>query len=101
FHETTRLEIRKAIFDAAPHRSPGPSKIPAIALRWTWDTIPDEVFELLSKCVRVGHHPCIWHDSIVVALRKPGKKDYTLPRAYRLIQLLDCLGKVLKRLQAQ
>ncbi|GBE90187.1 hypothetical protein SCP_1900360 [Sparassis crispa] len=30
-----------------------------------------------------------------------GKKDYTLPRAYRLIQLLDCLGKVLKRLQAQ
>ena len=29
-------------------------------------------------------------------LRKPGKKDYNIPSAFRLIALLDTLGKILE-----
>lgn len=101
FHEVSQSEVRSAIFDAAPQKVPGPNKIPAVALQWAWETVESEVFSLIAGCIRVGHHPEIWHESIAVALRKPGKPDYTLPRAYRLIQLLDCLGKVSEQLQAR
>ncbi|KZT71177.1 hypothetical protein DAEQUDRAFT_724551, partial [Daedalea quercina L-15889] len=88
FVELTKYECRQAIFDAAPHKAPGPNGVPAVALRWAWEAAGEEMFALMSACVRAGHHPSIWHESIAVALRKPNKKDYSQPRSYRLIQLL-------------
>lgn len=43
----------------------------------------------------------MWRKTIAVALRKPGKADYSNPRAYRLIQLEECLGKVLEAIIAR
>ena len=34
-------------------------------------------------------------------LRKPSKPDYSDPKAYRVISLLNCLGKVSERILAQ
>lgn len=42
----------------------------------------------------------MWRKAIAIALAKPKKPDYSNPRAYRLIQLLDCLGKVLEKVVA-
>jgi retron-type reverse transcriptase len=36
----------------------------------------------------------------VIALAKPRQTDYSDPRAYHLIQLLECIGKVLKEIMA-
>jgi hypothetical protein len=36
----------------------------------------------------------------MIALPKPGKTDYSEPRAYRLIPLLECIGKVLEKIMA-
>lgn len=59
------------------------------------------VFILLSKCASAGYHPrLVWRSAIAIALRKSGKDNYSLPRSYRLIQLLECLGKVLESIQA-
>ena len=58
------------------------------------------MFHLICLCTRMGYHPKEWHTSIAVALQKP-KRDYSLPRSYRLIQLLEVLGKVLECIQAQ
>jgi hypothetical protein len=44
--------------------------------------------------------PKIWHITIAIALLKPGKTDYSEPRAYHLIQLLECIGKVLEKIMA-
>ncbi|KZT33613.1 hypothetical protein SISSUDRAFT_960967, partial [Sistotremastrum suecicum HHB10207 ss-3] len=52
-------------------------------------------------CGNVGYHPKIWREAVAVALQKPLKPDYSMPRAYRLIQLLDCLGKTLEKIQAR
>lgn len=49
----------------------------------------------------MGFHPHLWRKTIAVALRKPGKTDYSDPRAYRLIQLEECLGKVLEAVMAR
>src|SRR5260370_3058578 len=48
----------------------------------------------------MGYHPKDWCTSIAIALQKP-KRDYLLPRSYRLIQLLEVLGKVLECIQTQ
>jgi hypothetical protein len=34
-------------------------------------------------------------------LKKPGKPNYALPKAYRVIALLNCLGKLVERLLAK
>src|SRR5258708_30844826 len=47
----------------------------------------------------MGYHPKDWQTSIAVTLQKP-KRDYSLPRSYQLIQLLEVLGKVLECVQA-
>ncbi len=46
-----------------------------------------------------GYHPKIWCTLIAVALQKPNR-EYSKPRSYRLIQLLEVLGKTLERVQA-
>src|SRR5258708_38756785 len=58
------------------------------------------MYHLIRLCARMGYHPREWRTSIAVALQKP-KRDYSLPGSYRLIQLLEVLGKVLEWVQAQ
>ena len=38
--------------------------------------------------------------AITVVIPKPGKPSYSVPRAYRPIQLLECMGKVLEKIVA-
>jgi ribonuclease HI len=47
-----------------------------------------------------GHHPRQWKVGIGIILAKPNKEDYTIPKAYRIIALLNCLGKVLEKILA-
>ena len=46
------------------------------------------------------YHPLQWQRAIAIALKKPNKPDYTQPRAYHLITLLECMGKLLEKVVA-
>lgn len=59
------------------------------------------VKSLMEKCTQAGYHPKPWRKAIAVALKKPNKPNYSNPRAYRLITLLECLSKVLERIIAK
>ncbi|KDQ60525.1 hypothetical protein JAAARDRAFT_125709 [Jaapia argillacea MUCL 33604] len=50
----------------------------------------------MDRCLTKGYHPKLWWRAIAVALHKPKKPDYSIPKVYRLIQLLKCLGKILE-----
>jgi hypothetical protein len=39
----------------------------------------------------------VWRRAAIAVVPKPGKKDYSLPKCYRLIALLECLGKLLEK----
>ena len=93
-------EILNALHAANPHKTPGPSQIGFDILRWAWEANRDIFISLITTCANNGYHPQIWRRSIAIALRKPGKPDYSEPRAYRFIQLLECLGKVLEKTMA-
>ena len=94
-------EVRRAIFSPNQHKAPGPSQINNMILRWAWSANPVPIYLLISRCANVGYHPQIWRKTVAVALRKPKKPNYSNPRAYRLIQLEECLGKVLESVIAR
>jgi Reverse transcriptase (RNA-dependent DNA polymerase) len=51
----------------------------------------------------LGTHPQAWKAAKGIILRKPGKPkaDYGLVRSYRVISLLNCMGKVIEKLVAE
>ena len=56
---------------------------------------------LIRRCLANGYHPLQWRRAIAIALKKPNKPDYTQPRAYRLITLLEYMGKLLETVVAR
>ncbi|KAJ6504541.1 hypothetical protein DFH09DRAFT_1335176 [Mycena vulgaris] len=51
---------------------------------------------VLEAGLRLGYFPASWRIFLTVALRKPGKSDYSIPGAYRPIAEEECLGKVVE-----
>ncbi|KAI0949613.1 hypothetical protein AcW1_010370 [Taiwanofungus camphoratus] len=98
--QVTKEEVQNAIYDQGADKAPGISQNPFRGIRWAWEVTSDTIAALMHHCVKAGYHPKAWRKAIAVALPKPRKPDYTNPRAYRLIQLLECLGKVLERIVA-
>ncbi|KAJ7693986.1 hypothetical protein B0H16DRAFT_1232953, partial [Mycena metata] len=101
FEDATVDEIREAIFDASTNTAPGYSQVSYKVIHWAWGTAESVIVTVLRKCLRNGYHPREWRKAIAVALRKPRKPNYSNPRAYRLIQLLECLGKILEKIVAR
>ncbi len=100
YQEVMKQEVCDALFTAAPMNAPGLTSMTGKAYQWTWLVLEEEMYHLIWLCARMGYHPKEWHTLIAVTLQKP-KRDYSLPRSYHLIQLLEVLGKVLECIQAQ
>jgi retron-type reverse transcriptase len=49
---------------------------------------------LIQGCTRMESHPCTWKTAKGILLCKQSKPTYTMAKAYRVISLLSCLGKV-------
>jgi hypothetical protein len=56
---------------------------------------------VLSGIMISGHIPPCLKDSYTLAIKKPGKKDYSLPNAYRPIALENALAKILEKILAE
>ncbi|KAL4080594.1 hypothetical protein J3A83DRAFT_4082858, partial [Scleroderma citrinum] len=97
----TYTDICNGIFLPNCFKAPGPSQTTYTALRWAWKMDATPIYLLISHCANTGYHPRIWQCTVAVTLHKPNKPDYSNPRAYWLIQVEECLGKVLEHIQAQ
>jgi len=76
--------------------APGDDRISADILKvfWQWDQ--QRISQLVRACIRTGYHPKIWKTVKGVVIPKPGKPDYAKVRAYRVISLLDVIGKLVE-----
>ena len=63
--------------------------------------IPDCFYSVYSILINKGYHPEVWKQATGFILKKPKKPDYSQPKAYRVISLLNCLGKVSERILAK
>ena len=66
-----------------------------------FQAIPDTFLKVYGPLIDKGYHPKCWRQATGAILAKPGKPDYSIPKAYRIISLLNCLGKVSERILAR
>jgi ribonuclease HI len=103
WHQQIRThKVQKALFSQATKKAPGPDKLNFRALRllWSWDA--PRVTALVRQCARLGLHPRPWKTARGVILRKTGNnRNYSLANSYRVICLLNCMGKVVEKLATE
>jgi hypothetical protein len=90
-------EVREALFTQSVKKAPGLDGASFKALRLLWGWAEERIVALVRGCIRKGYHPCAWKTAKGVLLRKQGKPTYAVAKAYRVISLLSCLGKVVER----
>jgi hypothetical protein len=81
--------------------TPGPDQITQEIIQRAYKAIPDFFYKLYSSLINTRYHLTCWRQATGAILKKPGKPDYSSPKAYRVIVLLNCLGKISERILAQ
>jgi hypothetical protein len=96
----TTAEIERAVRRAPPNNAPGADGISNGILHQMLEILLPSLLKLFNPCLEQGYCPAHFKDTITVVLRKPGKDDYTQPKAYRPIALLNTLDKALEAIIA-
>ena len=97
--ELNDKEIKEAVF-SSKGTAPGPDTIGGLLIQKTYLAVPSMLNKAYKALFAKGYHPLAWRSSIGVILPKPGKRDVCDPKSYRIIALLNCLGKVLEKIFA-
>ncbi|KAF6525599.1 hypothetical protein HZS61_011394 [Fusarium oxysporum f. sp. conglutinans] len=97
---TTR-EIEEAIEESSPFKAPGPDGIANKALHIASPWIKHHLTKIFNQSLALGYYPEHFRQSTTVVLRKPGKDNYTVPKAYRPIALLNTTGKIMEAVIAK
>lgn len=92
----TEDEVKTMITNARSDTALGTDDITNRLLQLAAEILSPILTNLFNKCLLSGYCPQHFRESKTVALRKPGKDDYSDPRAYRPITLLNTLGKALE-----
>lgn len=98
--DITYRELEKAIKKLKAGKAPGPDGVTNQALKAGATLLIPLWLPIMNDAMRRGIHPQAWKESITVALRKPGKGDYSQPKAYRPIALLNTMGKLMESVLA-
>jgi ribonuclease HI len=99
--EITMEEVERAIFKSNPWKAPGADGIPAMVWRQVWPVASKWIYHIFKCSLQEGVIPQQWRNARIIPLRKLGKPDYTVAKAYRPISLLSTLGKALEALVAE
>jgi len=96
----TDEDIRMALFDQSVKKAPRLDRLgfKAIRLLWEWDS--QRIINVVKSSFGLGIHPRVWKEAKGVVIAKPNKPDYGVAKAYRVIRLSNCLGKVVEKLAA-
>ncbi|CAM9926573.1 unnamed protein product, partial [Heterosigma akashiwo] len=87
----TMFELRRG-----GYKTPGPDMIIGRVLKECIDEVAPHLASVTNACRDLGYFPRGWKVEDGVAHAKPGKKDYTLMKAYRLLALLCAASKILE-----
>jgi hypothetical protein len=94
-------ELFDLLRTTANKSAPGTSGISWSLLKKGWGAVKDHLILTYNACLLLGHHPARWKEAKVVAIPKPDKPDYSLPKAHRPISLLETMSKLLEKAVAK
>jgi hypothetical protein len=99
--DITEKEVLDAIKAAAPFKAPGPDGIPNKILQVASHLLVAHLLMIMNQSLRLGYCPAHFRNCTTVVLRKPGKDNYNIPKAYRPIALLNTISKVMDAIIAR
>ena len=79
-------------------KSPGPDGIKPITLKHLPSSMIDSLITIYKASIALHFTPTRWKESKVVYIPKPGKEDYSNPKSFCPISLMNYLLKGLERL---
>jgi len=94
-------QISRAIAKLSGYKAPGPDGISNIVFKQCSDTLIPYLTHLFNAVFTHKTYYPPWKSFTTVVLRKPGKPDYTVPKAYRPIALLNSTCKLLTVMSLQ
>ncbi|MBW0503613.1 hypothetical protein O181_043328 [Austropuccinia psidii MF-1] len=98
FPPITMHELTRALEELPKKKSPGPDQIPNELLKIASTHLTPYLKEVFNGCLQNGYFPSMWKRALTAIIRKSGKDDYSDPRAYRPIALLNTLGKLFEKI---
>jgi ribonuclease HI len=94
-------EITEVLREAPPDKAPGGDTFPNRVLKATGTLLIPWLTIIFNASLTLEYCPEHFKGSITVVLRKPGKDDYSEPKSYRPIALMNTLGKLLDGILAR
>ncbi len=95
FQLITNEQIEGAIAALSLMKAPGPNGIGNVIFKQCQSLLTLHLGPIFRATFNMHHYPQVWKESKTVILQKPNKPDYTTPKAYRPIALLDTMSKIL------
>ena len=92
----TKEEVVEAMKRLSPDKAPGPDGITNRFLKACGDGLISVLTSFFQTCVSRGYHSKTYQKNNTVILRKPGKSNYGVAKAWRPIALLSTVGKILE-----
>ena len=94
---SVRVDTVSSIILSLPSgKAPGPSGITNSFLKMLGQPLAKAIAVLMEGCWQWEYYPSTFKLVWTVALCKPGKPDYSLPKVWCPIALLDTVGKIIK-----
>jgi len=84
-------QVFRRIAKSKPHKAPGNNGIPNIVLKESARILAPCLHKCLTASIQLSYSSRAWREWTTVVLRKPGKQDYTIPKAYTLY---NTMGKI-------
>jgi Reverse transcriptase (RNA-dependent DNA polymerase)/Endonuclease-reverse transcriptase len=98
--EVTEQDLEQIIKKLPNNKASGPDGIPNEVIKHLRSLIQADLAVAISRHFAAGTLPASYRESTTIALRKEGKKDYTIPGSYRPIALENTLAKLVEKVLA-
>jgi ribonuclease HI len=87
-------QIKRAINKLSPHKAPGPDGVPNVVYKECVSLIAQILRDILQACIDLDEWIIEWLITMIAAVRKPGRSDYSIPGSYRPISLKNGIPKI-------
>ena len=93
-------EIQEALSKSSNTSAPGPDHLSWRHLKHLFKNhdFLEKFLCIANVCVLIGHWPSYFKVSTLVIIPKPNKPNYTMPKAFRPIVLLNTMSKLIEKL---